>query len=573
MNTQTEMKIITNNKCFDGHQKVYEHYSNVVKCNMKFGIYIPPQENEAERFPVLFYLSGLTCTEQNVITKSGFQRIASQYKIIVITPDTSPRKCNIPNEEEKWNVGSGASMYVNATQEPWNKHYQMYTYITEELYQLILNNFPVLNNCVSITGHSMGGHGALLCSLLNPTKFKSVSGFAPVCNISNSPTLREGLITLIGKDEETWKDWDPTHIVTSYNGPKVEILIHVGTADEFLKEDLLIENFVKAASENENIKITVNYEKGYDHSYYFVSSYIEEHIKFHSSILHKYKNLVIVNRNMKLEKKSDVKCFGGYQKIFEHDSDVLNTSIRFSIYIPPNLEDPAPVLYYLSGMSCNEKTFIERSGYQRWASQYGIIVVAPDVCPRIMFSNEKSIIEAKGLSFYIDAVQSPWNKNYNMYSYVNEELPKLIQDNFNIKKNRQSIMGHSMGGHGALISALKNPGKFQSVSAFAPVCNPAGTSSIIEIYNHYFGKDTEAMELWDATCLISNYKGPNLNLLIHQGSKDEYAETLNLEKFSTACRKAGIESSIKVEEGYNHGYHFVSSFIEEHIHHHSKFLL
>ncbi|XP_050419960.1 S-formylglutathione hydrolase-like [Adelges cooleyi] len=288
MATQSEIKVVTNNKCFGGYQKVLEHSSDVLKCTMKFGIYIPPQENEEEQFPVLFYLSGLTCTEQNVITKAGFQRLAAQYKMIVVTPDTSPRNCGIPNEEAKWNVGAGASMYVNATQEPWNKHFQMYTYITEELYELVLNNFPVLKEQVAITGHSMGGHGALMCALRNPNKYKSVSALAPACNISNSPTLIEGLKTLIGEDMESFKTWDPTILVQSYNGPKLEILIHVGTEDNFLKEDLLIDNFVQAASGNDKIQSIVKYEKGYDHGYYFVSTFFEEHIKFHYSILHKY---------------------------------------------------------------------------------------------------------------------------------------------------------------------------------------------------------------------------------------------------------------------------------------------
>ncbi|XP_025415730.1 S-formylglutathione hydrolase-like isoform X2 [Sipha flava] len=287
MVAESEIKCVSNNKSFGGYQKVYEHFSNALQCTMKFGIYIPPSEQEDEKFPVLFYLSGLTCTEQNVITKAGFQKYAAQYKIIVVAPDTSPRNCNIPGENDTWNIGTGASMYVNATQEPWNKHYQMYTYITEELFQLIQNNFPVIKDKISITGHSMGGHGALLCSLLNPGKFKSVSALAPACNISNSPTLLPGLKTLIGEDKEILEKWDPTFLVKYYDGPEMQILIHVGTDDEFLKEDLLIDNFVKAANEckDNKIKIEFHLEEGHGHSYYFVSTFIEEHFKFHSSKL------------------------------------------------------------------------------------------------------------------------------------------------------------------------------------------------------------------------------------------------------------------------------------------------
>ncbi|KAF0738922.1 S-formylglutathione hydrolase, partial [Aphis craccivora] len=282
-----DIKLISSNKSFGGYQKVFEHFSPTVQCNMKFGAYLPPAESENEKFPVLFYLSGLTCTEQNVITKSGYQRFAAQYKIIVVCPDTSPRNCNIPNEDEKWNVGSGASMYVNAQQEPWNKHYQMFTYITDELYQLVQNTFPVIQDKISISGHSMGGHGALLCALLCPGKYKSVSLFAPVCSISNSPTLIDGLKTLVGEEKDILQKWDTTFLVKEYDGPEMEILIHVGSDDEFLIKDLLIDDFVEAAnkSKDNKIKTKLFLEEGYDHGYYFISTFIEEHFKFHSSKL------------------------------------------------------------------------------------------------------------------------------------------------------------------------------------------------------------------------------------------------------------------------------------------------
>lgn len=280
-----DLKSVSSSKSFGGYQKVYEHFSPTLQCNMKFGIYLPPGVSETEKCPVLFYLSGLTCTEQNFITKAGFQKFAAQYKIIVVNPDTSPRNCNIPNENEKWNIGSGASMYVNATEEPWNKHYQMFTYITEELHQLVLNSFPVIQDKISIAGHSMGGHGALLCALKYPGRYKSVSLFAPACNISNSPTLIDGLTTLIGEEKEILQKWDTTFLVKNYDGPEMEILIHVGSDDEFLTKDLLIDNFVKAANEckDNKIKTKVFLEDGYDHGYYFVSTFIEEHFKFHSS--------------------------------------------------------------------------------------------------------------------------------------------------------------------------------------------------------------------------------------------------------------------------------------------------
>ncbi|XP_026810145.1 S-formylglutathione hydrolase-like isoform X2 [Rhopalosiphum maidis] len=223
------------------------------------------------------------------------------------------------------------------------------------------------------------------------------------------------------------------------------------------------------------------------------------------------------NTKQQLDMVSDNRSFGGQQKVYEHYSAVLNCRMRFSVYVPDNLERPAPILYHLSGMLCSEQSFIQKTGFQRWASHYGIIVVSPDICPRVTFGVEKNEIEAKGLSYYVNAIKKPWNRNYQMYSYVNEELPSIIQENFNVNKDRQSIMGHSMGGHGALISALKNPGKYRSVSAFAPVCNPSQSPDERYILKCYFGDDSKTMEEWDATCLITNYKGPALNILIHQG--------------------------------------------------------
>ncbi|KAL4120320.1 hypothetical protein QTP88_013036 [Uroleucon formosanum] len=269
---------------------------------------------------------------------------------------------------------------------------------------------------------------------------------------------------------------------------------------------------------------------------------------------------------------SDSRCFGGQQKVYEHYSAVLNFRMRFAVYIPEKLERPTPVLYHLSGMLCSEKTFIQKSGFQRWAAHYGIIVVSPDVCPRVNLGVENNQIEANGMSYYVNAVKKPWSKNFQMYSYVNEELPSIIQENFNVNKDKQSIMGHSMGGHGALISALKNPGKFRSVSALAPVCNPSQSPDERLILKCYFGDDNKTMEKWDSTCLVADYKGPELNILIHQGSNDAYEDDLRLESFISACKKAGIAASINIEEGYDHGFYFISSFIEQHYHHHAKFL-
>jgi S-formylglutathione hydrolase len=246
--------------------------------------------------------------------------------------------------------------------------------------------------------------------------------------------------------------------------------------------------------------------------------------------------------------------------------------MKFTVYVPDGLEVPAPVLYYLSGMFCSEQSFIQKSGFQRWANFFGIIVVSPDVAPRVVFGAEKNEIETRGLSLYVDATKKPWSKHYNMFSYVNEELPSIIQEHFNVDKDKQSIMGHSMGGHGALLSAIKNPGKYLSVSVLSPVCNPSQAPDLKKVLVHYFGDDMKVIEEWDATCLAASYKGPKLNILIHKGTNDEYEEHLKVDNFVKACEKSDIEVSINFEKGYDHGFYFISSFIDQHFQYHAKFL-
>ncbi len=263
---------------------VYEHSSEMLSCNMKFAVFLP-SKSETAKVPVLYYLSGLTCTEQNFITKAGAQRYAEEYGIALVAPDTSPRGCNIEGEEDSWDFGTGAGFYVNATQEKWKKNYKMYSYVTKELPGIIGSTFPVLSDRVGITGHSMGGHGALICALKNPGQYKSVSAFAPICNPMNCPWGQKAFTGYLGTNKEEWKNWDACELVKSYKGPPFSyIMIDQGKADDFLKRELLPENFVEACREAK-MQVVLRLQEGYDHSYYFIASFMGDHIKHHASVL------------------------------------------------------------------------------------------------------------------------------------------------------------------------------------------------------------------------------------------------------------------------------------------------
>ncbi|XP_053140980.1 S-formylglutathione hydrolase isoform X5 [Hemicordylus capensis] len=254
VHSQTEimaLKEISCNKCFGGSQKVFEHDSVELKCKMKFGIYLPPKA-ETEKCPVLYWLSGLTCTEQNFITKSGFHQAAAEHGLVVVAPDTSPRGCNIKGEDDSWDFGTGAGFYVDATEDLWKNNYRMYSYIKDELPNLINANFPVDSGRMSISGHSMGGHGALILALKNPGKYKA---------------------------------YDATYIVKSYQGSPLDILIDQGKDDQFLLAgQLLPDNFIAACTE-QKIPVVLRLQKGYDHSYYFIATFISDHIRHHAKYL------------------------------------------------------------------------------------------------------------------------------------------------------------------------------------------------------------------------------------------------------------------------------------------------
>ena len=285
---------VSSAKCFSGLQKVFSHESTSTKCKMNFAIYLPPAAVESpshgghartQRFPVLFWLSGLTCSEQNFIVKSGYQRYAARHGLIVVAPDTSPRGCNVPGESDRWDFGVGAGFYVDATQAPFDKNWHMYTYVTKELPELIHANFPTLGpKHQGISGHSMGGHGALICALKNPDMYRSVSAFSPISNPSECEWGRRAFTGYLGDDQEVWKDWDACHLVRKYNGPPMSVLIDQGDADQYLHDELKPFNFVSACSATGALDVSLRLQEGYDHSYFFVGTFIGDHFEYHARL-------------------------------------------------------------------------------------------------------------------------------------------------------------------------------------------------------------------------------------------------------------------------------------------------
>jgi len=280
------VKKISSNKNFEGENRRFSHASSVCACNMNFSVYIPAAaiKNEETRYPIIYYLSGLTCTDLNCVEKSGIQRVANENNVIIVFPDTSPRGLGYPGEADSWDFGVGAGMYVDATQEPWSTGFKMYSYVTAELPAIVQELFPFVDSSrQSIFGHSMGGHGALICALKNPGKYRSVSAFAPIVNPSVVPWGLKAFPKYLGDDVSTWSQYDATELSKNYSGPKIDILIDQGTVDSFLEVQLKPDNFRQAVENNSNINLTLNMREGYDHSYYFIASFMESHIKFHAS--------------------------------------------------------------------------------------------------------------------------------------------------------------------------------------------------------------------------------------------------------------------------------------------------
>ena len=274
------MEKIEDRGCFGGRQQVWQHASQVLGCNMRFAVYLPPQA-ETNACPVLYWLSGLTCNEQNFITKAGAQRYAAEQGVILVAPDTSPRGDDVPNDPA-YDLGQGAGFYLNATQAPWATHFRMYDYIVDELPALIEANFPA-TNARSISGHSMGGHGALMIALKNPGRYRSVSAFSPIVAPSQVPWGEKAFSAYLGDDRAQWLAWDTCALIASAQ-ERLPLLVDQGEADEFLEGQLKPE-LLERACEKAGHPLTLRRQAGYDHSYYFIASFVGEHVAWHAGEL------------------------------------------------------------------------------------------------------------------------------------------------------------------------------------------------------------------------------------------------------------------------------------------------
>jgi S-formylglutathione hydrolase len=271
---------IEHRACFGGWQDVYRHRSEVLGCDMTVGVYLPPQVEQGP-CPVLYWLSGLTCTEQNFITKAGAQRYAAEHGIILVAPDTSPRGEDVA-DAEGYDLGKGAGFYVNATQVPWASHYRMYDYIVDELPAWVEAD-PMASDRRAISGHSMGGHGALTIALKNPGRYRSVSAFSPIVAPTQVPWGQKAFAAYLGDDREAWKAWDTVELVRQAREP-LPLLVDQGDADEFLQGQLKPE-LLQAAAAEAGHPLTLRLQPGYDHSYYFIASFIGDHIAHHAVAL------------------------------------------------------------------------------------------------------------------------------------------------------------------------------------------------------------------------------------------------------------------------------------------------
>ena len=278
--------IVSENKSHGGRQLVVRHASRSTSTDMTFSIFLPPQAQGGRRLPIVWYLSGLTCTHANVTEKGEYRAACAEHGMIFVAPDTSPRGPDVPSAPEgQWDFGLGAGFYVDATNEPWAKHYRMWTYVAEELPALVEGEFPIDGDRQGITGHSMGGHGALTVALRNPQLFKSVSAFAPIVAPGQVPWGQKALFGYLGGDRATWRRHDAVALIE--DGARVpELLVDVGEADPFIEKELrpeLLERACRAAG----IPLTLRVQPGYDHSYYFISTFMADHLAWHAERLRK----------------------------------------------------------------------------------------------------------------------------------------------------------------------------------------------------------------------------------------------------------------------------------------------
>lgn len=278
----TSLSLQSRTKSFDGWVEVYSHTSQSCQCDMTFGVYLPPQAADGP-VPVLYWLSGLTCTHENFITKAGAQQFAAEHGLLLVVPDTSPRGAGIAGEDDTYDFGTGAGFYLNATQEPWSTYYNMYDYVVDELPATIHANFSTRSDRESIFGHSMGGHGALTIALKNAGRFRSVSAFAPICAPSECPWGHKAFSGYLGDDCAQWLEHDANHLVRQ-STEQLPILIDQGADDEFLAEQLHFDKF-QATCHEINYPLTARMQPGYDHSYYFIATFMRDHITHHAAAL------------------------------------------------------------------------------------------------------------------------------------------------------------------------------------------------------------------------------------------------------------------------------------------------
>ena len=274
------MEVIDKFHSHDGEQLIVKHYSSSNKCEMKFSLFLPPASRSG-KVPIIWYLSGLTCSHANVTEKGEYRHKASELGIAFICPDTSPRGDNIPDEKDNWQFGSGAGFYVDATQDPYNRNYNMFSYVTDELPKLVFENFPVKEETQGIMGHSMGGHGALITALNYPYKFKSCSAIAPIAQPSTAGWSKTAFTKYLGEDTASWRKYDATSLIE--DGYKFSnFLIDQGLDDPFLEEGLK-PNILKEICQKHNQEILLRMQEGYDHSYYFISTFMNDHINWHNN--------------------------------------------------------------------------------------------------------------------------------------------------------------------------------------------------------------------------------------------------------------------------------------------------
>lgn len=277
---------VSEHKCFRGTVGFYRHRSEVNNCDMRFSVFVPPQAASGE-VPVLTWLSGLTCTEETFMIKSGAQRMADELGLMLVTPDTSPRGEDVPDDPEgEYDFGLAAGFYLNATEAPWNRHYHMYDYVTRELPEILFSEFPGDRSRQGIFGHSMGGHGALTVGLKNPDTYRSISAFAPISNPMNCPWGQKAFGYYLGRDRSRWRGYDATELVKSDEvaRPRNPILVDQGLADQYLAEQLHPQALEAACREN-GVDLRLRRHERYDHGYYFISTFMEDHLRFHAGIL------------------------------------------------------------------------------------------------------------------------------------------------------------------------------------------------------------------------------------------------------------------------------------------------